>query len=136
MASATPPAPAPAAAEESDVAPAAATPAPVPPIAPAPAPPVDATPPAATAPAEPPAEPALEALPTVAELMPDVRAALPTLKLSMHVFAADPAGRFVLIDGKRLVQGDAVAASLTVAEIRRDGAVLDYGGKRFLVPRP
>jgi general secretion pathway protein B len=75
-------------------------------------------------------------LPTLAELMPAVRGALPVLKLTMHVYSADPAGRFVLIDGKRLVQGDGIGASLTLSEIRRDGAVLDYAGKRFLVPRP
>ena len=68
--------------------------------------------------------------------MPGVRAALPALKLSMHVYTAAPEGRFVLIDGKRHVQGDRIAASLTVAEIRRDGAVLDFDGTRFLVPRP
>lgn len=81
-------------------------------------------------------EPPLEPLPLVGELMPDVRAALPALKLSMHVYTAAPEGRFVLIDGKRHVQGDRIAASLTVAQIRRDGAVLEFDGKRFLVPRP
>lgn len=82
------------------------------------------------------AEASPETLPSVVDLMPDLRSALPALKLSMHVYAMDPADRFVLIDGKRFVQGDAISPSLTVSEIRRDGAVLDYGGKRFLVPRP
>ena len=88
------------------------------------------------APPAPPAEAPLEALPSYDELMPDVRATLPALKLSMHVYAADPAARFVLIDGKRLAQGDRLAPSLVLEEIRRDGAVLDFGGKRFVVPRP
>ena len=84
----------------------------------------------------PPAEPPLEQLPLVSELMPDVRNTLPPLKLSMHVFNAVPASRFVLIDGKRYVEGERVAGSLRVEAIRRDGAVLDFDGKRFLVPRP
>ena len=105
---------------------------------------IDATPAAASpsAPetaattAPPPAEPPLEPLPRVEELMPDVRSALPALKLTMHAFGATPAARFVLIDGKRYAEGERIASALIVSEIRRDGAVLDFDGKRFLVPRP
>lgn len=81
-------------------------------------------------------EPPLEPLPGVTELMPELRNALPPLKVSMHAYGHTPASRFVLIDGKRYVPGDRINASLVVEDIRRDGAVLDANGKRFLVPRP
>ena len=63
-------------------------------------------------------------------------AALPTLKLSMHVYSDDPARRFVIVDGKRLVEGAAVADGVIVDAIRRDGAVLATGGRRVLLSRP
>lgn len=54
----------------------------------------------------------------------------------MHVFSDAPAGRFALIDGRRIAEGDTLADGLSVVEIRRDGVVLDLNGRRFLLPRP
>ncbi|MBB5209587.1 general secretion pathway protein GspB [Chiayiivirga flava] len=116
-----------------DPAPAASRPA-----APAPAPPVATAPPVAAPPA--PAIPAvpdepLDMLPRLVDLSAAERDALPPLKLTMHVYAADPAARFVLIDGQRLREGDRLSRALAVSEIRRDGAVLEFDGRRFLIPR-
>lgn len=119
-----PPAPAPAAARPAAPAPAQTPPPPAPSIA-APAP----------APAPVPAEP-LEAVPLLSMLMPAQREGLPPLRLSMHVYDADPAGRFVLIDGRRYRQGDAIGDGLVVDVIRPDGALVARGSLRFLVPRP
>lgn len=77
----------------------------------------------------------LESLPRLADLSAAERDALPPLKLTMHVYAADPAARFVLIDGKRLSEGERLSRALALAEIRRDGAVLEFDGRRFLIPR-
>ena len=66
----------------------------------------------------------------------DQREGLPPLRLSMHVYDADPAGRFVLIDGRRYRQGDAIGDGLVVEVIRPDGALVARGSLRFLVPRP
>ena len=74
-------------------------------------------------------------LPTLAILAPGERAALPPLKLSMHVWNSDPAQRFAIVDGQRLTEG-ATIGSAVVAEIRRDGVVLDVNGRRVLLPRP
>jgi general secretion pathway protein B len=63
------------------------------------------------------------------------RSSLPALKLSMHVFNNEPARRFAIIDGQRVTEG-AQLGSATVVEIRRDGVVLDVGGRRVLIPRP
>lgn len=92
------------------------------------APPVDTPPPAV-------AEPPLEALPTLATLAPAERATLPPLKLSMHVWSEAPNARLAIIDGQRVMEGSTIGESI-VAEIRRDGVVLEVHGRRYLLPRP
>jgi general secretion pathway protein B len=82
-----------------------------------------------------PAEPPLESLPPLAVLDPSVRAALPPLKLSMHVWSEAPNARLAIIDGQRVMEGSAVGESI-VTEIRRDGVVLEIRGRRYLLPRP
>ena len=74
-------------------------------------------------------------LPTLAMLDPSERAALPPLKLSMHVWAENPGTRMAIIDGQRVTEGSTIGSSV-VAEIRHDGVVLDLHGRRFLLPRP
>ena len=74
-------------------------------------------------------------LPTLAILAPGERAALPPLKLSMHVWNSDPGQRFAIVDGQRLTEGATIGGAV-VAEIRRDGVVLDVNGRRVLLPRP
>ena len=80
-------------------------------------------------------EPPLEALPTLAMLDPSERAVLPPLKLSMHVWSEAPNARLAIIDGHRVMEGATIGESI-VAEIRRDGVVLEWRGRRFLLPRP
>jgi general secretion pathway protein B len=99
---------------------------------------------AAPAPAAPPAPVPMEAtalpveplLPRLADLPAAERATLPPLKLSMHVFADEPAQRFVILDGRRQGEGASPAAGVVVEEIRRDGVVLSANGRRLLLPRP
>lgn len=88
---------------------------------------------APTASAEPP--PPEEALPTLSALDATSRAALPPLKLSMHVYADDPAKRFAIIDGQRISEG-ALLAGGVVEAIRRDGVVVNINGRRLLLPKP
>jgi general secretion pathway protein B len=83
-----------------------------------------------------PSLPALEALPRLRDLPASQRDALPPLKLSMHVYTEDPATRFALIDGRRVGEGATLGKALRVEQIRRDGAVLDFDGTRFILPRP
>ncbi len=64
-----------------------------------------------------------------------VPAGLPELSVDLHVFAADPAKRAVFINGRRYSQGAHIAEGPTVEEITREGAVLSYRGRRFLLPR-
>jgi general secretion pathway protein B len=134
-----PPAPAPAAPSRAAPAPTVDSlvkPAPAPPTATAMAPPPT---PASVATAPPPPVPAeqapAEALPPLAVLDTGTRSSLPALKLSMHVFNSEPARRFAIIDGQRVTEG-AQLGGATVVEIRRDGVVLEVGGRRVLLPRP
>lgn len=135
----TPPRTAPVATPTPAPAPAAATPSAAPdaastaPASPAPAA-TSTAPTPAPAPAATPDEP-LEYLPRLNDLTPGERDGLPALKLSMHVYAAAPDARFVIVDGQRLTEGARVSATVTVQEIRRDGAVLLIGERRVLLPR-
>ncbi|MBE5315725.1 MAG: general secretion pathway protein GspB [Xanthomonadales bacterium] len=86
-------------------------------------------------PVAPPAAPS-DSPPPLSSLDHEARGRLPPLKVSMHVFAEDPAGRVVIIDGRRLREGDAMDSRLRLAEIRREGSVLELEGRRYLLPRP
>jgi general secretion pathway protein B len=68
------------------------------------------------------------------ELPFSVRKDLPPIKLSMHVYATDPAQRFVVLNDSRMSQGDS-QDDLTLREIRPDGVVIDFHGQRFFYPR-
>jgi general secretion pathway protein B len=81
------------------------------------------------------AAPDEDALPTLAILSPGERAALPALKLSMHVWNETPARRFAIVDGQRIVEGAQLGGAV-VTQIRRDGVELDVNGRRVLLPRP
>lgn len=75
-------------------------------------------------------------MPTLSSLGAAERAQLPPLRLSMHVYAAEPAQRFVILDGQRLGEGASPAPGLVLEQIRRDGLVLSVDGQRLLLPRP
>lgn len=99
------------------------------PIASAAPPPSLATPPVAAPPA------ATTGLMRLADLSASERNALPPLRMSMHLWAAEPAGRFVILDGIRVGEGDRVGSAV-VDEITPDGAVLAWQGRRLKVPVP
>lgn len=69
----------------------------------------------------------------LAELSSEERKQLPALKVSMHMWAPDPANRFVIIDGARLAEGDRVADA-TVSAILADGVTLAWRGRQIRLP--
>jgi len=69
----------------------------------------------------------------LSDLDPEQRKALPPLKVSMHMWNDDPMERFVILDGNRLREGDRIGEAVVTA-ITRDGVVLDWQGRRLLVP--
>ncbi|MEO6064415.1 MAG: general secretion pathway protein GspB [Lysobacterales bacterium] len=73
-------------------------------------------------------------LPDLSALPLAVRQSLPPLVLNMHLYRATPGERVVILDGKRLREGES-AGELQVAEIRSDGVVLVAKGQRFLLSR-
>jgi general secretion pathway protein B len=106
-----------------------------PPVSALPAPP---PPPAATAPLPETAPAPIEAEGATPwrTLSEAERAGLPPLRLNMHVFNDEPARRFVIIDGRRLAEGEQIAADVVLTEIRRDGAMLVVRGRRISIERP
>jgi general secretion pathway protein B len=76
-----------------------------------------------------------EVLPTIGQIDLSGQPALPDLHLDVHVFATNPADRFVYIDMRKYREGAALADGLTLERIRRDGVVLNYHGLRFVLPR-
>jgi general secretion pathway protein B len=68
---------------------------------------------------------------------PSVEAAsgLPGLTVDLHIFTNDPAKRAIFINGRRYTQGAHIAEGPIIEEITREGAVLSYRGRRFLLPR-
>jgi general secretion pathway protein B len=70
-----------------------------------------------------------------AELPFGVRKSMPELRLSMHVYAADPSHRFVMLNDSRLTEGEKTSDEIFVREIRPDGVVLEFQNQRFFYPR-
>jgi general secretion pathway protein B len=109
-------------------------------VPPEPAPPPAALPAPVAQPAAPASIPSAAAndepwLPTLRELDAGLRSELPPLRVTMHVYNADPERRFVLIDGRRYTEGSKLTAELELVEIRREGSVLGFRGRQFLLPR-
>jgi general secretion pathway protein B len=60
---------------------------------------------------------------------------LPQLRLDLHVFAARPQDRFVMINMHKLREGDTLPEGVHLDSITPEGAVLSYNGSKFLLPR-
>lgn len=71
----------------------------------------------------------------LAEAAPALQARLGALHMDVHGWAEDPAQRFVLINLKRRVVGDALDGGARLVEIVPDGVVVELDGQRVLLPR-
>ncbi|MGL6290391.1 MAG: general secretion pathway protein GspB, partial [Silanimonas sp.] len=54
--------------------------------------------------------------------------ALPAPRISMHVYADEPARRFAIVDGQRRREGDLLQPGMPLLEIRRDGLRVGWQG--------
>jgi general secretion pathway protein B len=101
--------------------------------APAPLPPPRPAPAAPSAPQSPSTQPAptqpAHAAPNLADT------GLPAVKLSMHMWDAEPSKRFVILDGQRMGEGDR-AGALSVITIERNGVLIERNGQRARIPLP
>jgi general secretion pathway protein B len=76
-----------------------------------------------------------EILPSISEISLTGAQALPELHLDVHVYATDPADRFVYINMRKYHEGSVLQEGPRIELIRRDGVVLSFQGLRFLLPR-
>lgn len=72
---------------------------------------------------------------TIDELRLDGSLALPELHIDIHVYAEDPAERFVFINMKKHRENSQLDEGPVVAEITTDGVILEHQGSTFLLPR-
>jgi general secretion pathway protein B len=79
--------------------------------------------------------PVPEQVPTREELSPTERADLPTLRVDMHRWHANPAERFVITGGRRIAEGGVAGQELWLRQIRPDGLVLQFRQTFYLQPR-
>lgn len=70
------------------------------------------------------------------DLPSEERNRLPAPRIDVHVFAREPARRFVLINLRKYQEGDTVDEGATIESILADGIVLSYQGQRYRVDRP
>jgi general secretion pathway protein B len=59
---------------------------------------------------------------------------LPDLHLDIHVYAAQPAERFVFLNNRKYREGGETPDGTRIERITRDGVVLNHRGVRFLLP--
>ena len=62
-------------------------------------------------------------------------AGLPPLRLDLHVFAAKPQDRFIMINMRKLREGDMLPEGVHVDSITPEGAVLSHNGTHYLLPK-
>ena len=58
---------------------------------------------------------------------------IPALRLDLHVYAAQPQDRFVMINMRKLREGESLPEGVHVDSITPEGVVLSYRGSRFLL---
>lgn len=67
------------------------------------------------------------------DLPADVRSALPSLKVSAHVYSPDPAARLVRVNEMLLQEGQDLPEGLKVEEILPNGVIFRFQGTRFRI---
>jgi general secretion pathway protein B len=70
-------------------------------------------------------------LPRYEQLSRELRAEMPQITLSAHVFDPDPTRRFARINKEKFREGDEVAQSLWLDAVTVQGIILSYDGTRF-----
>jgi general secretion pathway protein B len=60
---------------------------------------------------------------------------LPELHLDIHVNSPKPSERFVFVNMRKYLEGEAIKEGPTVERITADGVILNQRGMRFLLPR-
>jgi general secretion pathway protein B len=74
-------------------------------------------------------------LPSALELRANGELELPDMHVDIHVYSQVPAERFVFINMDKHREGSTLSEGPTVREITVDGVILEYRGRRFMLPR-
>jgi general secretion pathway protein B len=74
-------------------------------------------------------------LPTVEQMIGSGALNIPLLNLDLHVYSAQPAGRFVVINARKYREGAQLTEGPTIELITSNGVVLSSQGQRFTLPR-
>ncbi len=74
--------------------------------------------------------------PWLSSLPPAFRSSLPPLVVNIHVYSPDQSQRILYINNRPVQRGARIEDGVVVEEIVHDGAVLQYRGQRFKLPRP
>jgi general secretion pathway protein B len=61
--------------------------------------------------------------------------ALPETRILVHVYVDQPEQRFVILNSRKLRQGDSSPEGLGMEEILPNGVVLSFQGHSFFIPR-
>jgi general secretion pathway protein B len=70
-------------------------------------------------------------LPTYEEAA--TQTSIPPLHMDLHSYAADPSKRFVLINMRRLYEGQSLPEGPKVESINNDSAIISYNGTKFVL---
>ena len=93
----------------------------------------------AVAVSQPPVQSAAPAVTETRLTFNDVRLAgdlnLPDLNIDIHVYSSQPADRFVFINMNQYRENATLAEGPLLREITSEGALLEYGGATFLLPK-
>lgn len=84
-------------------------------------------------PAETPAETPASRVPALHELPDAVRRELPALTIGGSIYSADPAQRFLVINGRVVHEKDEIAPDLRLEQIKLKAAVLKYKSYRYTI---
>jgi hypothetical protein len=63
------------------------------------------------------------------------KSSIPPLHMDLHVYAPDPSKRFVLVNAKKLGEGQTLPEGVRVESITTDGAILSYRGVQFMMEK-
>lgn len=77
--------------------------------------------------------PSVAYLPQLEELPPGERAAIPDMTFSSHMYSSMPRFRSIIINGKRLKEGEYLNDTLQVREITDKGVIMSNGSTLFSV---
>lgn len=72
--------------------------------------------------------------PELRDMPSDYRAGFPELRVDVHVYDADPARRWAMINGRKAMEGTDLPEGPRVVEITADGVIYDFRGRTTRVP--